>query len=373
MSFLGRTISFSTIKIVGDLPEHRVVQDNVRKVPYVAMGPNETYRVGLIDPLAELEPDFSNPYVSPISARYLMFDMIIQRRIPDSRLVTRISKTRVDEEIKCQRRHNPTWSISKQKVEEIRAQVEMELALKVNPTVSRIAIMIDLSESMLLTTARRGTTMDAVVEMAKAVLGEGCLFYDHFCYDFNQNTKRLIPFGISDNQSRPPKDEGQWLREFVTWVAASSLSHTGDTETDDMMRVTFPGKQGKSMSIKSQHRQSEVDDFCIDAISDGGIVVELSMLLAGDFFRDNSQEIRFKIGSTGYVSGIKPGIKAADRVKNAWLIADGSFMIAGKLAKMAKDFLEKRQSAKEWGVESAKIRKLLGIRNQIKKSEPPSL
>lgn len=358
MSFVKGNLAFSILRIVGDIPTMVEIESAALGMPYLPLEPRQLQRTSVVDPCAEIAADFIHPFRSPVSSRYCMFDVVHERRVPESKLVSRTVKERVDQETMMKARMSIGWKMPKGRPQEIREEVEKELGETAAPVIVRYSALIDCESKLMLVSCRQGAGMDKVIEVAKQLTKDACVFLDELSCDFETSAK-ICPFAISDDQSSPPRNRGEWLREFVTWMAACSLSHDRGTEAHDMMRVMFPGKRGKAMTLKSGDGSKEVEEFCVSALADGGIVKEFTLFLGGDFFRDKREEIRFRMNSTGYVSGIQTGLKTKDRRKQAWLAAEGACAIASRIAQMQKVFLSKRKSAHEWGTEAARIRRIV--------------
>lgn len=364
MSITKKSIGFNAMKIAGDAGDHASGDAAARReFQHVSLGEKEVERISVVSPLAESDLEMAAPYRSPVTSRYLAFDVVVQLRRPDQKEVRQQSNDRIARETVAMSRSNYRWKMSPERKAEIRDEVREQLALASPVTVTRDYVVVDYERSIAITSARRGEAMDRVISVTSTVLGSKCSIHPNlYASGYLSSKKRILPLGISENQTSPPRSEAQWMEEFLTWMAARSLSGEG-LEPSDVMRTSHRGGSGKSMSIRSRDEDgSEVSRFCLDALSSGGLVKEFSFFLHGGGQDDRPSDVRVKMSSSGYVAGM--AAPREGKAPSVRLIASIQLAcdVACRLGQMASNFLSLRQSGSTWGDESAKLRLVIDRR-----------
>lgn len=251
-----------------------------------------------------------------------------------------------------------------QDIVDLKERIYEEEALKVSPKHRRISALIHIPTKTLLVSARRGPALDELLSIIGNTLiqDDETFISDRISSAWEASKKSNISaFGITKEQSTPPIDRTQWMAEFATWITATAIVGDDGMRTDDKMKVVY--STGKTISM-TDINDGSVQLFGVQSMRGGALIKESSVVLATRCFETGAPYTNITISSSGYISGIDPGVKGAARAKHVSSTARGCVKVSNIIAGLADMFLELRKSPQNWGNESVRLRKMLSDNKQ---------
>jgi hypothetical protein len=346
------TSSFIAYKIRGEVNDQEKIFEEINNMSYRPMEDGKISNISIISPSAEIEPEFSMPFRSPVHDHLLAFDILIENREPDSKLISRLMEKRYKSELFKKSNHDPYWVPEKGFRAKVKQMIIAEEAIKVNPTRKRIQVVFD-KNSMILLTSSKSLKEAIVKDVFMKIFGNDFYLYEIMTGGFESLKKKPCPFGIIDSQSRPPSSSSDWVSEFLTWM---SLKTSVLIDSYEKAKVVINGNKKKEVVFKFQNDMHALSEFNNALIMKGGLVRELSMYMKKSYFKDSYENTLVSMNCNGVFSGIKTGVGPKDQ---CWVAVVGCIEIAKEFSSYMDEFTKLRSSARDWGMESAKIRGIL--------------